>query len=49
MVKGDDCWSKVPVLISDKHGCKIVRPFLGGNGDHLLGTSIIKNGHYFHP
>ena len=40
---GVDCYTKGTGFESRIwHGCKIVRPFIGGNGDHLSGAPIIK-------
>ena len=41
--KRADCYTKgTGYETRVRHGCKIVRPFKGGNGDRLSGVSIIK-------
>ena len=38
-----DCYTKDTGFESRvRHGCKTVRPFIGGNGDRLSGAPIIK-------
>ena len=40
--RGADCYTKGTGFESRvRHGCKTVRPFIGGNGDRLSGASII--------